>query len=112
MGRELFRRLETLPSPLVGEVRGRGLLAGLELVADRRTRAPFPPEAGVGRRVAAAALARGLVILAGQPGVMEGVAGDHLLLAPPYVITSDEIEVTVNVLGEALAEVERELRAA
>jgi adenosylmethionine-8-amino-7-oxononanoate aminotransferase len=111
MGQELFRRLETLRSPLVGEVRGRGLLAGLELVADRDTRTPFRPEAGVGRRVAAAALSRGLVILAGQLGVMEGVAGDHLLLAPPYVITREEIEVTVNVLGEALAEVERELRA-
>jgi adenosylmethionine-8-amino-7-oxononanoate aminotransferase len=62
--------------------------------------------------VAAAALRRGLVILAGQPGVVEGVAGDHLLLAPPYVIGREEIEMTVNLLGEALAEVERELKAA
>jgi adenosylmethionine-8-amino-7-oxononanoate aminotransferase len=112
MGGELFRRLESLGSPLVGDVRGRGLLAGLELVADRRTKAPLPAGAGVGRRVAAAALRRGLVILAGQPGVVEGVAGDHLLLAPPYVIGREEIEVTVNLLGEALAEVERELKAA
>jgi adenosylmethionine-8-amino-7-oxononanoate aminotransferase len=112
MGDELFRRLAALGSPLVGEVRGRGLLAGLELVADRATKAVFPAAAGVGRRVAAAALRRGLVILAGQPGVVEGVAGDHLLLAPPYVIGQEEIEATVNLLGEALAEVERELRAA
>jgi adenosylmethionine-8-amino-7-oxononanoate aminotransferase len=112
MGDELFRRLDRLGSPMVGEVRGRGLLAGLELVADRETRAIFPPALGVGRRVAAAALRRGLVILAGQPGVMEGVAGDHLLLAPPYVITPAEIEVTVNQLGESLDEVGRELRAA
>jgi adenosylmethionine-8-amino-7-oxononanoate aminotransferase len=112
MGTELFRALESLASPLVGELRGRGLLAGLELVADRATKAPFPPGAGVGRRVAAAALRRGLVILAGQPGVVDGVAGDHLLLAPPYVISREEIGRVVDQLGEALAEVERELRAA
>jgi adenosylmethionine-8-amino-7-oxononanoate aminotransferase len=87
-----------------------GLLAGLELVADRATRRPFPPEAGVGRRVAAAALRRGVVVLAGQPGLAEGVAGDHLLLAPPYVITREEIDTVVEALGAALAEVEAEVR--
>lgn len=111
MGAELFRALGALGSSLVGELRGRGLLAGLELVADRRTRAPFPPDAGVGRRVAAAALRRGLVILAGQPGLVDGVAGDHLLLAPPYIITREEIDAVAERLGEALAEVEQELRA-
>jgi adenosylmethionine-8-amino-7-oxononanoate aminotransferase len=114
MGTELFRRLESTigTSPLVGEIRGRGLLAGIELVADRATKAPFPPEAGVGRRVAAAALARGVVILAGQPGLVNGVAGDHLLLAPPYVIEPNQIATVVDILGSALAEVEAELRAA
>jgi adenosylmethionine-8-amino-7-oxononanoate aminotransferase len=112
MGTELFRALEALGSPLVGEIRGRGLLAGLELVADRQTRTPFPPGAAVGRRVAAAALRRGLVILAGQPGLVDGVAGDHLLLAPPYVISREEIGTVAEVLGEALAEVAQDLRAA
>jgi len=114
MGTELFRRLESTigTSPLVGEIRGRGLLAGIELVADRATKVPFPPEAGVGRRVAAAALARGVVILAGQPGLVNGVAGDHLLLAPPYVIEPNQIATVVDILGSALAEVEAELRAA
>ncbi|HLE44426.1 MAG TPA: aspartate aminotransferase family protein, partial [Methylomirabilota bacterium] len=69
-----------------------------------------PAQAGIGRRVAAAALARGVVVLAGQPGLVEGVAGDHLLLAPPYVITREEIETVVETLGSALAEVGDELR--
>jgi adenosylmethionine-8-amino-7-oxononanoate aminotransferase len=114
MGAELFRQLEAAlgGSPLVGEIRGRGLLAGIELVADRETRAPFPPEAAVGRRVAAAALARGAVILAGQPGLVNGAAGDHLLLAPPYIIEPGQIATVVDILGSALAEVEQEVRAA
>jgi len=113
MGKELFRGLQTLaPSPLVGEIRGMGLLAGIELVANRDGKVPFPPAAGVGRRVAEAALRRGVVVLAGQPGLVDGVAGDHLLLAPPYVIQQNEIETVVEILGAALAEVEGELRAA
>ena len=89
-----------------------GLLAGIELVADRATKAPFPAEGGVGRRVAQAALRRGLVVLAGQPGLVNGVAGDHLLLAPPYVIERDQIDAVVDILGSALAEVGTELGAA
>jgi adenosylmethionine-8-amino-7-oxononanoate aminotransferase len=110
MGGALLRGLAAIGSPLVGEIRGRGLLAGLELVADRASKRPFPPEAGVGRRVAAAALRRGVVVLAGQPGLVEGVAGDHLLLAPPYVITPEQIDTVVETLGAALAEVEAEVR--
>ena len=110
MGKVLFRELERLTrSPLVGEIRGLGLLAGIELVADRGSKRPFPPEAGIGRRVAAAALAKGLIVLAGQPGLVEGRAGDHLLLAPPYVITREQIESVVETLGSTLAEVEAEV---
>jgi adenosylmethionine-8-amino-7-oxononanoate aminotransferase len=109
MGQVLFGALERLRrSPMVGEIRGMGLLAGIELVADRRDKRPFPPEAGIGRRVAAAAFARGLILLAGQPGLVEGLAGDHLLLAPPYVITKEQIESVVEILDSALAEVEAE----
>lgn len=64
----------------------------------------------MGRRVAQAALRRGLVVLAGQPGLIDGVAGDHLLLAPPYVIEREETEATVEILGAALAEVEAQVR--
>lgn len=112
MGKELFQGLDTLAgSSLVGEIRGMGLLAGIELVADRRTKAPFPVEMGVGRRVAQAAFRRGLILLAGQPGLVDGVAGDHLLLAPPYVIERHEIAALVATLGESLAEVEAEIGA-
>jgi adenosylmethionine-8-amino-7-oxononanoate aminotransferase len=109
MGQVLFGELERLRrSPMVGEIRGMGLLAGIELVADRGDKRPFPPTAGIGRRVAAAAFARGLILLAGQPGLVEGLAGDHLLLAPPYVITKEQIESVVEILGSALAEVAAE----
>ncbi len=110
-GDELFGSLRAKlgASPLVGEIRGMGLLAGIELVADRATKRPFPAKAGVGHRVMAAALERGVVILSGQPGLVDGIAGDHVLLAPPYVIERHEIEIVVDTLGAALAEVDAEL---
>ncbi len=87
--------------PAVGEVRGRGLLVGVELVADRETRAPFPRSARVVETVVRAAKERGVVLYSGT-GNANGVDGDTILLGPPFVVTDPEMERIVDVLAAAI----------
>jgi putrescine aminotransferase len=95
------RRLESLAAlPIVGEVRAAGLMGAVELVRDKDAREPFPPEAKTAPRVRAAALRRGLIVRAGA---------DLLTLCPPLIVTREEIDTIVRVLGEAIAEVAAEL---
>jgi len=88
--------------PNVGDIRGRGLLLALELVADRQTKAPFDPALALHVRAKNEAFARGLLIYPGG-GTADGRAGDHILLAPPYNVTDAEIEMIVDLLADTLA---------
>lgn len=94
--------------PIIGDVRGLGLMLGIELVADRETKRPFPVEARVSKRVGDATFERGMVSYPGQ-GTVDGVIGDHLLYTPPLIITRDQIDEMVEILDDALGCVEREL---
>ena len=87
--------------PNVGEVRGRGLLVGIELVADRESRAPFPRAVRVTESVVAAAQDRGVLLYSGT-GVADGMDGDTLLIGPPFVVTDDELVVIADVLAESI----------
>jgi adenosylmethionine-8-amino-7-oxononanoate aminotransferase len=87
--------------PHVGEIRGRGLLVGLELVADRASREPFPRAARITEAVVRAARDRGLLVYSGT-GNANGVDGDTILLGPPFVITGAELDQVVERLGEAI----------
>lgn len=85
----------------VGEVRGIGLLRGVEFVSDRQSKRPFDPQLNFAGRVTAAALKRGLLVYPIQ-GCVDGTAGDHLLIAPPAVITAEQIDWSVKQLAEAI----------
>jgi hypothetical protein len=87
--------------PHVGDIRGRGLLQGLELVADRVTKRPFPPERRLHARIRSEAMARGLMCYP-NAGTIDGVRGDHVLLAPPYIVTDAELELIVERLAAAI----------
>jgi adenosylmethionine-8-amino-7-oxononanoate aminotransferase len=89
---------------LVGDVRGLGLLVGVELVADRATREPFPRAARITEAVVAAARDRGLLVYSGT-GNANGVDGDTILLGPPFVITDAELQQVVEGLGSAIESV-------
>jgi adenosylmethionine-8-amino-7-oxononanoate aminotransferase len=86
---------------VVGDVRGLGLLLGVEFVADRKSREPFAPEKAFAARVGQAAAQRGLLVYPMQ-GSVDGVRGDHLLIAPPAVITSEQIIWAVDQLRAAI----------
>jgi len=87
--------------PHVGDIRGRGLFAGIELVADRKTKQPFEPKARLHAQVKAAAMREGLLCYP-MGGTIDGVRGDHILLAPPYIVRDTDIDQIVQRLARAL----------
>ena len=100
----LQRSLSTLADmKTVGDVRGIGLLRGVEFVSDKQSKKPFAPELNFAGRVAGAALKRGLLVYPIQ-GCVDGISGDHLLIAPPAVITEEQIEWSVRQLRESIKE--------
>jgi adenosylmethionine-8-amino-7-oxononanoate aminotransferase len=87
--------------PNVGEIRGRGLMVGVEFVADRETRAPFPRAARVTEAVVRGARERGVLVYSGT-GNADGTNGDTILLGPPFIVTDAELERIAGTLAEAV----------
>jgi adenosylmethionine-8-amino-7-oxononanoate aminotransferase len=108
IGTVFHHRLATLAGlPAVGEVRGRGLLAGVEFVADKATRAPFPRGEKFAEHFAESALEAGLVVWP-NVGHADGVNGDLAMLAPPFIVTEEQIDELVQRFSQAVtATVER-----
>jgi adenosylmethionine-8-amino-7-oxononanoate aminotransferase len=110
-GAWLGRRLEALRDhPSVGDVRGRGLMWGLEFVADQARKTPFDPRVQYYRRVYAKARENGLLLLPSE-GCDHGRAGDMALIGPPLVISTTEVDTLVGILDDTLTQVERECLA-
>ena len=87
----------------VGDVRGIGLLWAVEFVADRKSKRPFAPEQSFSSRVAQDSAKRGVMVYPMQ-GSVDGISGDHILVAPPAVITAEQIDWSVAQLQEAVTE--------
>lgn len=92
-GAGLRQRLEQAlgTHPHVGDIRGRGLFMGVELVQDRATKATFDPALTLHARIKREAMARGLMVYP-MGGTIDGRHGDHVLLAPPFIISDDELD--------------------
>jgi len=103
-GSALKKALEGLRDlDAVGGVRGLGMLWGVEFVADKKTKTPFTPEKNFSGLVGQACRQRGLLVYPMQ-GSVDGIAGDHLLIAPPAVITAEQIGWAVEQLRAAVVE--------
>ena len=108
-GRYFLQEMKNLAThSIVGDVRGKGLFAGIELVRDKRTKEPFPLKAQISVKVGAEALRRGLITYPGS-GSVDGVEGDHILMAPPLTIERSEIDQIVSILDESIAVVQRQV---
>jgi adenosylmethionine-8-amino-7-oxononanoate aminotransferase len=103
MGAKLRQRLESRfgNHHHVGDIRGRGLFLGLELVRDRASKEPFDPARKVHAAIKREALARGLMCYP-MPGTIDGVRGDHVVLAPPFIIDDGHVDEIVDKLGQAI----------
>lgn len=110
IGEYLLDQLHTLAQrhPIVGDVRGLGLMCGIELVSNAQTRIPFAQEKKVTMRLVEKAFSKGLIIYAAS-GALEGHSGDAILLAPPLTVKKEEIDRIIEILDETMVELEREL---
>ncbi|MGM0832816.1 MAG: aspartate aminotransferase family protein [Pseudomonadota bacterium] len=103
MGARLQNGLEAVlgASPYVGDIRGRGLFRGIELVADRDTKTPFDPSRKIHAKIKRHAMARGLISYP-MGGTIDGIHGDHILLAPPYIIEADDVDLIIERIADAI----------
>jgi adenosylmethionine-8-amino-7-oxononanoate aminotransferase len=110
MGRLLRKGLETIAErrPLIGQVRGKGLLLAIELVRDRDTRAPFDADLQAALLLTDKAFEQGLIVYPRRP--IHGLSGDHVLIAPPLIVTEAECREILHRLDKALAICEQDLR--
>ena len=104
MGTRLGDRLRAVfgQHPNIGDIRGRGLFAGVEIVEDQATKAPFDPAHAVAKTLKAAAMDEGLVCYP-MGGTVDGIHGDHVLLAPPFIIEDAQLDELTDKLGRALS---------
>ncbi|MHC0054406.1 aspartate aminotransferase family protein [Actibacterium sp. D379-3] len=106
MGERLHTALKAAfgQHPHVGDIRGRGLFRGIELVEDRETKTPFAPERAVHKALKKAAFEAGLICYP-MGGTIDGRQGDHVLLAPPFILEDNHIDEIVGKLSTALTTV-------
>ncbi|HET7579468.1 MAG TPA: aspartate aminotransferase family protein [Bacillales bacterium] len=109
-GEVLRKGLEELEKkyPLIGNVRGKGLLRGIEFVADQETKQPFDLRSGVTNRIIQRGYDKGIVLY-NAAGGLSGKAGDAILLTPPLVINTEQIEELLRLLEEVISEISVEL---
>jgi adenosylmethionine-8-amino-7-oxononanoate aminotransferase len=109
MGEYFLRALLSLNRhAFVGDIRGKGLFAGIELVKNKKTKEPYDPQLRLNAKVANLAFEKGLVTYPGGGGA-DGIKGDHLLLAPPFIITEEQIDQLVAILDQTFTEVAKEI---
>ena len=109
LGQALEKRLKNAfgDHPHVGDIRGRGLFRGIELVADRATKKPFDPKLRMHARVKRKAMQAGLMCYP-MGGTIDGLQGDHVLLAPPFIIEEAQLDELVDKLGTAIETLQEE----
>ncbi|MFU2014229.1 aspartate aminotransferase family protein [Peribacillus butanolivorans] len=111
-GQYLLEKLHGLAKrfDIIGDVRGKGLLLGLEFVSNRSSKTPFDLQDGITSRIVDKAFEKGLLIYPAS-GAIEGIAGDAVIISPPLVITNEEIDSLVKILEASIEELQHELHS-
>ena len=110
MGKLMLEQLMPLQNlPIVGEVRGKGLLIGIEFVSDQEDRTPFDPAQGVTGMIVNSIFEKGVLVMPGAPGSVDGISGDHIAISPPFIITEPEVDQIVIAIKDSIVEVSAQL---
>lgn len=109
LGNTLKERAASAKYKIIGDVRGLGGFWSIEIVKDRNTKEPFPPSLGVGGKVAAKCLQNGMTAM-GLGATIDGKKGDHVSVAPSFIINEDDVEFIVSTLLSSVAEVQQDLQ--
>ena len=108
-GEYMHKQLEDLyDHPSVGDIRGKGLFAGIEFVKNKETKETFDPSIGFNGRVVEQCYENGLLVYPGT-GTVDGVRGDHIQVAPPLVATKEEVDLIIGLLDKSIGEVEAQV---
>lgn len=102
-GEKLGQKLQAAfgEHPHVGDIRGRGLMWGLEFVAERQSKLPFPTELNLARKIGDAAFERGMIVYPSH-GNIDGLWGDQVMVAPPFIVTDEQLDEIVGLLEESV----------
>ena len=96
-------KLQTLSDlPSVGDVRGTGLMLAVEFVQDKKLHTPYPAGTKFSARVAEYCLQNGVIVTAGLEGAADGICGDAMQIAPPFIITEEEMDIVVDTLRKGI----------
>jgi adenosylmethionine-8-amino-7-oxononanoate aminotransferase len=108
----LFEGLEEIKKKhrVVGDVRGKGLMAGIEFVKDKKSKEIFPPKMGFGSSIVEQCFKNGLLVYSGGPSI-EGLAGDHIQVAPMLISTEEQVREITSIVDKSIGEVERQIKA-
>ena len=109
MGALLKQQLETLYKyDIVGDVRGVGLLCGIEFVQDKQLKTAFPPSYNLSKRIGEKTIQKGVVLYPGK-GSVDGTSGDHIMIVPPLIINEQQVHELVHALDASIKETIQEL---
>ena len=109
IGEYMHKKLDSLKDhPSVGDIRGSGLFSGIEFVKDKETKESYAPEVRFNTLVVDKCFDNGLLVYPG-PGTIDGVRGDHIIVAPPLVASKGEVDEIIELLEKSLTEVEKEV---
>ena len=105
MGEYLLAKTETLEKlDGIGDVRGRGLLVGIEFVKDKRTKQPFERSKTFVEKVTSECFKKGLILTGGSGGA-DGIEGDHIIISPPFTITGSQIDEVIEILNDSIVKI-------
>jgi len=95
---------------VIGDCRGKGLMTGIEFVKDKKTKEPFDESIHLNRRLVDEAFSRGLIIYPGASGGMiNGKGGNAIMVAPPFIITKEQLDKLLSILDETITTVEKQI---
>lgn len=110
MGEILLKKLKTLEEiPMVGQVRGLGMMTGISFVKNKETRESYDPKYAIADQIHALCFERGLMVLPATVGTEDGIRGDALMINPPFIVTEEQMNKAVAILKEVIIEVYNEI---